>query len=250
MSANLIIGSSHALCLARRLGKVNASSWQEASLDVLSIDADTQLLFATNRPSFLELTRDAQGRIGATFGPLMEKVRAFNREDAKVVLSLGGNEHNIRFLQAAPKPFDFYHPSYPPTDPTRQILPTREMRAVLASLLERTLVVTRLIAAELPKARRFYLPPPPPIPSEDHIRKSPEIFDFSACGVEDAGVRLKIYNLYIEKVSAFCQANGLEFIAPVAENRDRDGFLREPFWEGNTHANADYYRAVVAEIAL
>lgn len=253
MSGNLIIGSSHSLHLAAAVGSY-AADWQEASRDLIPIQsttgAQTHLLFTTNRPNFLELAAGPGGRVTATFGPLMDKVRAYDRPGAKVVLNIGGNEHNIRFLCAQPTPFDFHHPSAPGLIPGRQVIPAREMAAILRGLLERTLTVTRLIAAELPQAERYYLPPPPPIESEAQIRTNPAIFDFDAHGIEDAGVRLKIYNLYIEIVAGFCAANQIRFLPPTPAHRDEKGFLREPFWDGSTHANPDYYAPIVSELGL
>jgi hypothetical protein len=253
MSANLILGSSHAMMLARAVGRFEGD-WKTAVADLIPIEtksgADTKLLFSTNRPTFLELKAGPGGAVVAEFGALMDKVRTFNRPDAKVVLGVGGNEHNIKFLTAGPRPFDFHHPAWPTIEPGRQVIPAREMVAVLRGLLERTLTVTRLLAAELPQAQVFYLPPPQPIASEEQIRKTPAIFDFGATGVEAAGVRLKIYALYIAIVRAFCAAHGLAFLEPVAAHQDAQGFLAEPYWEGATHATADYYSGIVSELGL
>lgn len=253
MSRNLILGSSHALSLAGAVGACHAT-WQEASADLVPIESargsDTQLLFTTNKPGFMELKGDVQGRVTPRFGPLMDKVRAYDRLDATVVFAIGGNEHNIRFLCSDPRPFDFHHAAVPGIDPSRQVLPAREVRLMLTGLLARTMSVTRLLAAELPRARRFYLPPPPPIPSEDHIRKTPEIFDFARTGVEDARVRLKLYRLYLEILEPFCAEQGLVFLAPPPEKLDAAGFLAEPYWNGSTHATAAYYDGLVSELRL
>ena len=101
MSANLILGASHAMVLARQVGRFEGD-WKVAVRDLIPIathsGAETWLLFSTNNPTFLELKPGAGGEIAGVFGPLMDKVRAFNRPGAKVVLGVGGNEHNIRFL--------------------------------------------------------------------------------------------------------------------------------------------------------
>lgn len=253
MSANLILGSSHAMMLARAVGRFEGD-WKTASSDPIRIEtksgAETHLLFSTNRPAFLELKPDTAGRIVGEFGPVMDKIRAFNRPDARVVLGVGGNEHNIRFLTADARPFDFFHPSWPQIEPGRQVIPAREMSATLQGLLERTLTVTRILADELRQARLFYLPPPQPIASEAQIRKNPAIFDFGPHGVEAASVRLKIYRLYIETVAAFCAANGIAFLAPASDRQDAQGFLREPFWEGATHATSEYYDGIVSDLGL
>lgn len=253
MTGNLILGASHALMFAKAVGDYQAD-WQEASRGLIPVPTsnggDTSLLFVTNRPSFLELKHGPGGGIVAVFGPLMDDIRAFNRPGAKVVLGVGGNEHNIRFLAAHPRPFDVFHPIWPGVEPGRQIIPRREMTAVMQGLLERTLTVTRLIAAELPLAERWYLAPPPPIPSEAHIRANTEGFFRFEGGVEAASVRLKLHAIYLEIVTAFCRANGLRLIPPTPGSQDEQGFLREPYWQGSTHATSDYYAGIVAELGL
>lgn len=253
MSDNLILGSSHVLMFARAVGDF-AADLEAAKRDTVRIESpravQNSLLFTTNRPAFVELKRAPNGEIVGEFGPLMGKVRAFNRPDAKVILGIGGNEHNIRFLTADPRPFDFVHPSSPGVEPDRQIIPAREMAAVIRGLVERTLVVTRLIAAELPKAQLHYLPPPPPIPSDEHLRANREIFDFAGRGIEAATVRLKIHALYMEILQGFCAATGIRLIPPVTENQDDRGFLGKPYWQGATHATSAYYAKVVSDLGL
>ena len=253
MSANLILGSSHALVLARAVG-VFAEDREAAMRDLVRIesprDAQNSLLFTTNRPGFLELKAGPNAPTTSPFGPLMDKVRAFNRPDAKVILGIGGNEHNIRFLTADPRPFDFVHPAFPGVEPGRQVIPAREMAAVMRALVERTLVVTRLIAAELPKAQLHYLPPPPPIPSDEHLRANREIFDFARLGIEAAGVRLKLHALYMEIIGDFCAATGVQLIPPVAKHQDERGFLAQPYWQGATHATSAYYAGIVSDLGL
>lgn len=251
VSGVLFIGASHLLQMTAAVGRVTGD-WQEASekiVDVVTPDGpDHRLLFVTSRPTFMELSGDAEGGVSATFGPLMDEVRAYNRPDATVVLGIGGNEHNIRFLRAHPRPFDFHLPACPVIDPARQIVPLEEMRSVVRGLAARTLDVTRLIAAEIPLARRYCVAPPPPIPDEAQIRKAPEIFDFARTGVENPHVRLKIYMLYVELLSALCDAHGIAFFGPA--HQDAAGFLLPSYWAGCTHATSDYYAEIIAEIGL
>jgi hypothetical protein len=253
MSDNLILGSSHVLMFARAVGDF-AADLDAATRDLVHIESprgvQNSLLFTTNRPGFVELKRAPNGGIVGEFGPLMDKVRAFNRPGAKVILGIGGNEHNIRFLTADPRPFDFVHPISPGVEPGRQLVPAREIAAVMRALLERTLVVTRLIAAELPKAQLHYLPPPPPIPSDEHLRANREVFDFTTRGIEAASVRLKIQALYMEILQGFCAATGIRLIPPVTENQDDRGFLAEPYWQGATHATSAYYASIVSDLGL
>ncbi len=254
MTANLIIGSSHALVLAEAVGAFQAT-WQEASRDLIRIEApgeaETWLLFTTHRPQVTspQLIR-REGETEVSFGPLMKRVRAFNRPDAQVVFGIGGNEHNINFLTAHPRPFDFVHPAVPSLDPRRQILPLADMRTIVAGLLRGTLSTTRLLAGQLGKAQRYYLAPPPPNPSEAYVRSHPAVFDFTETGVEDATVRLKLYELYLELVADFCREESLTFLPPPPGTRDAKGFLIEALWNGATHAAPAYYDSVVRDLRL
>jgi hypothetical protein len=252
MSRNLIIGSSHSLRLADNVGEFTAT-WQEASRDLVRIvspaPSENWLLFSTHRPDFIEFREDPAGLKAVLRSPI-EKVRTFNTPDSKVIFAIGGNEHNIRFLKARPDPFDFVHPSVPATDPSRQILPLRDMTDVLRTAMTPAMTVTRILAGQLSRAQGYCLAPPPPIPSEAQIRGQPEVFDFNACGVEAASVRLKIYNLYVEVLEAFAREIGLTFLPPRSEARDEAGFLKEEFWAGSTHAAAPYYAPYVAELGL
>ena len=59
-----------------------------------------------------------------------------------------------------------------------------------------------------------------------------------------------IYNLYLEIVRGFCAREGLRLLEPPPEHRDDEGFLREPFWDGCTHAAPAYYGGIVSELGL
>jgi hypothetical protein len=252
MSRNLIIGSSHSLGLASHVGAFTATR-EEASRDLVRIASvgavETWLLFSTHRPDFIEFRQEAEG-LKAVLRPPVDKIRTFNTPGSKVIFAIGGNEHNIRFLRARAQPFDFVHPSVPEIDPARQIVPLRDMTDLLRAAMAPAMMVTRVLVSQLSQASRFCLAPPPPIPSEAQIMGQPEVFDFSACGVENRFVRLKIYNLYVEILEGFASELGLTFLAPRAEARDAAGFLKQEFWAGSTHAIPEYYGPYVADLNL
>lgn len=253
MRGNLIVGSSHALGLARAVGDFPATA-DEAKDRLLPIGtADgrpVSLLYTRPTKGFVRLESDGGQGIRATFDPPIDQFRAFNHPEAKVVFMLGGHEPAGRFFYRDPKPFDFVHPEVAHTDPRRQIIPLAHMRQVMADLLGRTGLVTEALAREVPQARRYYVAAPPPIPSDEHIRQFPEIFEFDKYGVEDRFVRLKLYRLQMDHMRAFCARTGIEFVAAPTANLDETGFLKEAYWEGCTHASVDYYREVVETLAL
>jgi len=252
MSANLILGSSHVLQFASAVGAHDAT-WEDAS-DLVPIrsagEARNFLVYTSIHPSFLEVTPGEGGAVTATFGPLIEKIRAFNEPQAKVVFGVAGNEHNLLFLRAQQPLFDFVHPDHPDVEPGRQIVPLAVMRLIISRYLRRGFAITQAIAGQLARAQLFYLPPPPPVPSEAQIRSNPEVFAFDEQPVEAASVRLKIYELYLETAQAFCARAGLTFIAPPEEHRDAQGFLKAEFWCSATHAAPAYYSGIVSTLGL
>jgi len=253
MSGNLIVGSSHALGFAQAVGDFSATA-DEAKDRVLPIGAhsgrETYLLFTRPSQGFVRLERgDAQGARVA-FDPPIDEFRAFNAKTSKIVFMLGGHEPAGRFFYRDPKPFDFFHPEVAQTDVGRQILPVAHMRQVMSDLLRRTALVTEALVKEVPKAKTYYVAVPPPIPSDDHIRKFPEIFEFDKYGIEDRFVRLKLYKLQMEYMSAFCARNRMNFVGAPPSNLDEHGFLKEEYWQGCTHAGVGYYREIVEALAL
>ena len=127
----------------------------------------------------------------------------------------------------------------------RQIIP----RAVIIERLKSWLINTEkylaFLGGELNLAQRFLIAPPPPIPEEEHIRRYPEIFNFKVDVLENAMVRLKIYELYIDLVKLMCLRRGIHFVPAPNENRDQVGFLLQQYWNQCTHATPDYYGNVM-----
>jgi hypothetical protein len=181
---------------------------------------------------------------------LLQEAHLFNRESSKLLVLLGGNEHNARFMAVRDTPFDFFHSRYPGLIQGRQIVPAACIRDVAASDLRPTRVKFRFLAEQFPVAQKIVVAPPPPIPSADHIRRFPEIFDFAQHPLEDASVRLKIYDIYLDTLSHCAAEAGMRFIAPPGECRDRDGYLLERYWNQCTHATADYYDPVLKSAGI
>jgi hypothetical protein len=253
MSANLVIGSSHALHFSKAIGEYSATL-DEAKNKLVRIESgsgnDNYLLYALPKPDFVHLQQIAGGSWEVNYDQPMDEIRKFNTAESKVIFMLGGNEPNGFFFYKSPKPFDFFHPGHPETDPRKQIVPLAEIRTIVNRLLFRATLSMRALAKQLPLAKRYYVAPPPPIPSDDHISSYPEIFDFKTHGIEDKNIRLKIYLLQVEIMSEVCKNNGLEFRGPIKSNMDEVGFLAEAYWEGCTHASAPYYADLVRDLGL
>jgi hypothetical protein len=253
MSSNLIIGSSHALLFAEAVGAHAGDVFgtKDTAIPITSASGnDNKLIYVMPQPGFVKLQRTPAGAIEAAFDAPIDEIRTYNSEASKVVFMVGGNEPAANFFYRNPRPFDLVYPGTPQAGPGRQILPLAVMKGVVADMVAKSSLSTQALARELPKARKFYLSVPPPIPSEEHIRKFPEIFDFKTHGIEDPLIRLKIHRIQMQHMADLCAAYGITFVDTAVGKTDEQGFLQETYWDGCTHASVDYYRDIVDALEL
>jgi hypothetical protein len=246
----LIIGDSHGYCMAKHLGEYMAK-WEDvinAPIPIISIDgchiADFILL--NEKLNFFSLWLQegiVHAEIASNFS---ETLKTYNNKETVCFLINHGNEHNVRFMCQHIQPFDFFDSSI-----SDKLISGRQIisRSVIYKQLE---VVKPMIEAEMqalksyiPDANIFFVAPPPPIPSENHIRKFPEIYNFNINILEEKWLRLKIYKLYLELLTIICGEFDIKFLPPPSECIDECGFLKEIFWAGCTHASPDYYDFVI-----
>ncbi len=250
MAQHLVIGASHALYMAQALGRVQAdlSTASAGAVDIETPDSDDRfrLLLLSPRTRFLSFRQGTGGIEVDANAALLRDVQQHDRQGSKVFLLINGNEHNAQFMVRHARPFDFVHPSVPGLLPGRQVLPLTLMHELLSQALVPTQLTLAYLARLLPRAQKFCVAPPPPIPCNTHIRGLPEVFDFSRHPVEEPGVRLKIYEVYVECLARAVQPLGVTLLPAPAEHRDSQGFLREPLWFSCTHATTGYYPAVYA----
>ena len=252
MAQHLILGSSHALFMAQGLGHFEAD-WTQASSGALTIEdtgcEDTwKLLFLTPKTQFLVFRQGPNGIEPLANEVLLREVAPFNVPESQVVCLIGGNEHNARFMMAQPRPFDVVHPRGPALQGGRQVVPRAVIRQLLQEGMATTQLTLKVLAGLFPLAQRRVVAPPPPIASETQIRSHPEIFDFNRYGVEDAGVRLKVYEIMLDLLQAMATEAGYTYLPPPPQNRDAQGFLSEPYWNIATHAQPAYYAPVWAQL--
>jgi hypothetical protein len=253
MSANLIIGSSHALQFSAAIGDHSAThdGAQDSLIHITSrTGADNRLIYTAPKPRFMKFQKTDNNATKISFGSPIDEIRKYNTKKSKVFLMIGGSEPCAYFFQRHSKPFDFFHPDVPQTDPRRQILPLAVMKSILSLLLSNASLAMEALARQLPLARKYCVSAPPPIPSEDHIRKFPEIFDFKTQEIEEKSIRLKIYKLYMEYMIDFSRRNSIDFIDSSTLNIDEEGFLKEEYWDGCTHASPHYYKDIVESLKL
>lgn len=158
------------------------------------------------------------------------------------LVSIDGNVHMAHFMCKNGTPFDFYEPRHPDfLGETRQVIPSKVVENFFMrgrSLLESKLRSLKDLLKNLPI---YLVAPPPPIPSDEHIHEHSEIFNFSIQQLENPHFRLKIFYTYTRYLESLCREIGIFFLPPNQEGMDLEGFLRQEYWKGATHAETGYY---------
>ncbi|MGR3792464.1 hypothetical protein [Vannielia sp. SX4] len=175
----------------------------------------------------------------------------------EVVLATMGNEYNSIALLQHPEPFDFETPFGPEArllgaDP----IPYSAIRRFVEDRARINVGLFINTFAEVYGGPIKVLPPPPPNPSEAHIRNNPGSFAerVKEHGVSPAPLRLKIWRLYVDILRQLAEDAGprrVEVADLPAEIFDDNGFLAERYWHRDpTHGNATYghevYRHLMA----
>jgi len=169
------------------------------------------------------------------------------------VAAIGGNEHAAMSLLNHPRRFDVVLPDAPelPVQPGATLLPAALALALLEQWCAPHVELLAAYRAAVPGRRLVHLEPPPPVPSEAHIRQYPDSFGaaVAAHGVSPALVRYKFWRLHSQFWRAVCARLGVEFMTVPTEMCDADGMLIEAAWNPDpTHGNALYGGAVIAKL--
>lgn len=170
---------------------------------------------------------------------------------AGIVAVIGGNTHNSLALLNPAEPFDLVVPDAPdrPLDPAARLMPWGLACRMIASHSAEHLALFEALAAKgLPL---ILIEPPPPIPSEDHIRAHPGPFatGIAAVGISPAILRWKLWRAQSAVWRDACRRLGAHFLPVPPDTMDDDGMLRPAYWNPDpTHANAAYGARVLADL--
>ncbi len=173
-----------------------------------------------------------------------------------LVFSIHGSHYNIFGLVRHLQPFDFYlaEESELPIDDQAELLPMGIVESVFKRHLAGALGSVYSILDYAVKGSTFkayFLESPPPISSEEHIRKHPSSFRaaINNNGVSSAAFRYKLWRLQAKFVQEHCAALNVKYIPAPRESQDAQGFLREEYWNIDpTHANDAYGALVLNQI--
>lgn len=249
-SNTLIIGDSHGFFMAEHLGKFDAK-WTDSIDSTLKVTNKeglhaADLILLNGKLNFYSRWLH-DGIVFAEITPnFTEILKSYNNQSTTCFLLNHGNKHNAKFMCTHSQPFDFFDPRFPDKLILgRQIIPISVIYKQLETEKPVIEVELQALKSNIPLALICFVAPPPPIPSEEHIKKFPEIFDFNIHTLEDKWVRLKIYKIYLELLTDICNGCGIKFLLPPSETLDEHGFLKENFWNACTHASSDYYEFVI-----
>lgn len=170
-----------------------------------------------------------------------------------IVSCVGGNAHNRVGLVNHPQRFDFVLAEDPdlPLDPSATILPSDAVRASLERAMSPRMRAFHAVCARTTKPM-FHIESPPPIPSEDHIRRHPGVFGskIAELGVSPALLRYKLWRLHSTIVRELCVEAGVTFVPAPGEARDAHGMMVERAWgDDPTHGNRWYGELVLRQLA-
>lgn len=172
---------------------------------------------------------------------------------AFVLLSMGGNEHNVLSMRQTTPRFDFISSDEPdgPLDAKAEIVPEAAIRETLRSyMMENSQVLRALRAASrLPMA---LIEPPPPLPRAHVLAYPKEFFrsQFDQQGMSSDNLRRKVWRVETQMLQAVCGEIGVAYVATAPDLFGPDGLLKaEACGQDASHANEAYGEIMIAAAA-
>jgi hypothetical protein len=202
----------------------------------------------TNLPNFLihEGVRDIHP-------DLQRRLRFILKRDAPkaLFLSLMGNEYNSIGMLKHPEPFDFHWPEMDlPADPKLTVIPFDLMKAQLRSMANSSSLLFWRYFSSIYDGPMFFVPPPPPIADEAHIKSYPGAFAdrVAEFGLSSPESRLKMWMLYCEVLREAINGSSTKFVELPLEIFDA-GYLKSIYWQQDpTHGNEAYGNVVLQKL--
>jgi hypothetical protein len=238
----LVVGQSN---MAAAAAAARSMAEKGTMPPILSM-AFMQLLEPQYRPYF----------VGSNPNPRLVQDLDAKLKDADVVLScLGGNAHSVFGLVNHKAPYDFVLDSEPtrPLTPGRELVPCEIVRSALTAFMQTSNNFSLLdMVRSRTTAPMFHSESPPPIPSEEHIRKFARKFEdrIAQFGVAPGNVRWKLWRIQSEAYAAYCSKIGVTFMPVPQQTLDDQGMLAKAAWGTDpTHGNEWFGTQVILQLA-
>ncbi len=175
-------------------------------------------------------------------GPVLHPaiVQTLDAGPGVVILSVGGNEHNVLSIAQASPQFDFILGSAPdlPLDRHAEIIPESVLRETLRDWMGVKIDTMRAIrkATTVPVIQ---VEPPPPLPREQVLAYPKEFFQKTLLRkVSPDLLRYKMWRLQTELYREICADLGIEYVVTLPDFIGPDGMLVRSAWAADaTHAN-------------
>ena len=169
-----------------------------------------------------------------------------------VLLSIGGNEHNVVSIRQPARRFDFILGEAPdaPLDPKAEIVPEAAIRETLRDYMNENMRVLQAIRAtcNLPMA---LVEPPPPLPRAQVLAYPKEFFrsQIDQRSMSSDLLRRKVWRVQVGMMRQACAALGVAYVETPSDMFGADGLLKASVCgQDATHAN-DGYGETMIELA-
>lgn len=256
MTENILIGNSHLIAVVKAFSPEldDAGAFRNFHNNGLmmrgEIEADsnsfTYSIFNASEFSPLGALSGQELVVSHKFGELISSLC----DNPKFIFSsFKGSEHSVVSMIKRPVTWDFLYGEMK-IEEGKAVVAYEDMLEVGKIRQTETILALRAMRVMRPHARIFHIAPPPPIRSSEWIASHPEIFGdlIAQYGLSSPAFRLKIYSFFLDVLERELAVFGVSLMRPPAAGVDEDGFLRNEFWSGATHANEGYGRLVKEQI--
>jgi hypothetical protein len=245
MSPFLAFGHSHIVALAkgfdskRQYGAASSKTTPNSSFHYLYSPE-----FAPN------LSPEREGK--ALHPAIRDKLE--RSEPHCVILSLGGNEHNVLSILQLYQKYDFILAEQPqlPLEGGAEIYPEAMIRETLRDWMGDSLDLLRAFraASGAPMAQ---IEPPPPLPKSHVLAHPGDLLPNPAARekVSPDGLRHKMWRVASGLYRETCKQLGISYIEAPQDLIDNNGMLTQSCWGADaTHANEVFGRRMLEETFL
>ncbi len=168
-----------------------------------------------------------------------------------ILLSIGGNEHNVLSIVQLYRRYDFILGEEPdlPLEPGAEILPEAVIRETLREWMAEALNLLEALRRAT-KAPMAQIEPPPPLPTEQVMAHPQEFFDKAVekSKLSSDCLRHKVWRVQAGIYRECCERIGVTYVPVPSELVDQRGTLVQAAWGRDaTHANAWFGQRMIEE---